>query len=590
VEKLNGIPVSDGIVMGKAMVFHTERLSVPRYVIPDRKVPFEIARFERALADTTEEILKIREEISQRLDEEHAHILDAHLLVLEDVLLIEETMNGIEKKKLNAEYIFMEVLEKLAENFSTMDDEYLKERASDIRDIGRRVLRNLMGKKISNSLRDVQEDVVIISHDLSPSDTAQMSREKIKGFATDIGGQTSHTAIMAKALQIPAVVGLKHITSVVRNGDIVIIDGHHGLVIVGPDRKAIHEYEDEKQQLEKFATELHEVKELPAVTLDGRKIELAANIELPEEIPTVMATGGQGIGLYRTEFFYLNRKDLPTEEEHFQAYKNVVEQIHPFPLVIRTLDLGGDKFLSPLEYPHEINPFLGCRAIRFCLERPDIFKAQLKGILRASAFGNIKIMFPMVTTLEELIHAKKIVEEAKVELEKKGMAYNKNVDIGTMIETPSAAMISDILAKEVDFFSIGTNDLIQYSLAVDRVNEKVASLYQPAHPGVLKLIKNIVDAGHRANIWVGMCGEMAGAPLYTIVLIGFGIDELSMSPVAIPEVKKVIRSISLTEAKKVTEQALTLSTGKEVERLLTEKLKKIMPDALVWNAEFQDTK
>ena len=580
-EKLRGISASDGIVMGKALVCHAEKLAVSKYTVPNNKIPFEMARFERALADTTEEILKIREEISQRLDEEHTHILDAHLLVLEDVLLIEETMQGIEKRKLNVEYVFMEVLEKLVKSFSEMEDDYLKERVSDIRDIGRRVLRNLMGKKTSRSLRDLQEEVIIISHDLSPSDTAQMRKDKVKGFATDIGGQTSHTAIMAKAFQIPAVVGLKHITSLVKDGDTIIIDGHHGLVIIDPDKKRIRQYNTEKQELKRFAVELRGVKNLPAVTLDGQKIELAANIELYEEVPIVIANGGQGIGLYRTEFFYLNRNDLPTEEEHFQAYKKVAEEINPFSLVIRTLDIGGDKFLSPLQYPQEINPFLGCRAIRFCFERPDIFKVQLRGILRASIFGKIKIMFPMVTTLEELLHAKAIVEEVKKELKKEKIAFNKDIKIGTMIETPSAAMISDILSKEVDFFSIGTNDLIQYSLAVDRVNEKVVSLYQPAHPGVLKLIKNIVDCGHKSNVWVGMCGEMAGDPLYTILLLGLGLDELSMSPTVIPEIKKVIRSISLKEARIVTREALTLSTGHEVEMLLRKKLKKIMPEVLV---------
>lgn len=579
-ERLTGIPVSGGIVMGKAFIFHTEKLAVPRYSIPEPRIALEIAKFERALADTTEEILKIRDEISKHLDEEHTHILDAHLLVLEDVLLIEETMQGIEKKRLNAEYVFMEVLEKLIGKFHEMEDEYLKERASDIRDIGRRVLKNLMGKKAARSLTELQEEVVVVSYDLSPSDTAQMKRGKVRGFATDIGGQTSHTAIMAKALQIPAVVGLKHISTVVRDGDMVIIDGHHGLVIINPDEKTILRYEREKQHLQKFVTELHEIKELPAITTDGHKIELAANIELPEEVSIITENGGEGIGLYRTEFFYLNRKDSPSEEEHFQAYKSVVEKMGSFPIVIRTLDLGGDKFLSPLEYPREINPFLGCRAIRFCFERPDIFKIQLRGILRASVFGKIRIMFPMITTLEELIRAKEMVEESKKELKKANISFDRDIKIGTMIETPSAAMISDILAKEADFFSIGTNDLIQYSLAVDRVNEKVVSLYQPAHPGVLKLIKNVVDAGHKANIRVAMCGEMAGDPLYTIMLIGLGLDELSMSPIRIPELKKVIRSISLKEAKQVTEKVLSFSTNREVETLLREKLKKVLPEAL----------
>lgn len=580
-EELQGIAVSDGIVFGKAMVFYSERLAVPRYNIPDSKVPFEIARFERALADTTEEILKIRDDVSRRLDEEHAHILDAHLLVLEDVLLIEETMQGIEKRKLNVEYIFMEVLEKLAENFSAMEDEYLKERAADIRDIGRRVLHNLMGKKVASLISQLEEEVIIVGHDLSPSDTAQMRRDKVKGFATDIGGPTSHTAIMAKALRIPAVVGLKHITTIVKDGDRLIIDGHHGLVIINPDQQTIFQYQEGERQLEKITIELDEIKALPAVTRDGQAIALAANIELPEEVSAVKANGAEGIGLYRTEFFYLNRKNLPNEEEHFQAYKKVAEEISPQTVIIRTLDLGGDKFISLLEYPQEINPFLGCRAIRFCLERPDIFKVQLRGILRASSFGKLKIMFPMITGLEELRLAKAIVDDAKRELEKEGLPFDKDIPIGIMIETPSAAMVSDTLAREADFFSIGTNDLIQYALAIDRVNEKMAYLYEPAHPAVLRLIKNVIEEGHRARIGVGMCGEMAGDPLYTLLLLGMGIDELSMSPMAIPEVKKIIRSISIPEARSLTEEAFTLSTGKEVKILLTEELKKIMPERLV---------
>ncbi|NOX97622.1 MAG: phosphoenolpyruvate--protein phosphotransferase [Nitrospirae bacterium] len=575
---LKGIGASPGVVIGKAFLLGGERLSIPRREIAKGEIPEELARFERALAQTTEEIIQIRKKIALEIDEEHAHILDAHLLVLEDVLLIEETMRRVEKERLNVEYVFSDVLEHLARRFEVMDDEYLRERASDVRDIGRRVLRSLLGRK-RKALSNIDEEVIVVAYDLAPSDTALMhNKEKVVGFVTDVGGKTSHTAIMARALEIPAVVGLKDITSRVKRRDMLIVDGTNGIVIVNPDEETRKHYRREEVEIKVFEKKLEELKDLPAETLDGHRVELVANLEIPEEIPSLLARGSAGIGLYRTEFFYLNRAGLPTEDEHYQAYKSVAEQMSPHSVIIRTLDLGGDKFTSQLEIPREMNPFMGWRAIRFCLERPDIFKVQLRAILRASAHGNLKIMYPMISGVEELRRANLVLEEVREELREKGIPFDKDLEVGVMIETPSAAMTADILAKEVKFFSVGTNDLIQYALAVDRINEKIAYLYEPAHPAVLRLIKSVIDAGHRQGIWVGICGEMAAEPTLAIILLGMGLDEFSMSAVALPEIKKVIRSVTLKEAKKLVKQILTLSTAEEVEACTRKKLLEIVPD------------
>lgn len=574
---LKGIGVSPGVTIGKAFLLGGERLSIPKREIPKGEIAEELARFEKALAHTTEEIIQIRKKVAQEIDEEHAHILDAHLLVLEDVLLIEETMRRVEKERLNVEYVFSDVLERLARRFEIMDDEYLRERASDVRDIGRRVLRNLLGRK-RKSLSDLEEEVIVVAYDLSPSDTALMHKEKVIGFITDVGGKTSHTAIMARALEIPAVVGLKDITARVNRRDQLIVDGTNGVVIINPDEETLNRYRQEEVEIKVFEKKLEELKDLPAETLDGHRVELAANLEIPEEMPSILAHGAAGIGLYRTEFFYLNRADLPTEEEHYQAYKSVAEQMSPHSVIIRTLDLGGDKFTSQLEIPREMNPFMGWRAIRFCLERPDIFKVQLRAILRASAHGNLKIMYPMISGIEELKRANQVLGEVREELREKGIPFDEDLEVGVMIETPSAAMTADILAKEVKFFSVGTNDLIQYSLAVDRINEKIAYLYEPTHPAVLRLIKGVIEAGHREGIWVGICGEMAAEPALTLILLGMGLDEFSMSAVALPEVKKIIRSITLKEAKKLVKQVLTLSTTEEVGECARKKLLEIAPD------------
>ena len=574
---LKGIGVSPGVTIGRAFLLGEERLSPPRREISSGKVAEELARFERALAQTTEEIVQIRKKVAQEIGEEHAHILDAHLLVLEDVLLIEETMRRVEKEKLNVEYVFSDVLEQLARRFEVMDDEYLRERASDVRDIGRRVLRNLLGRK-RKSLSDLEEEVIVVAYDLSPSDTALMHKEKVIGFVTDVGGKTSHTAIMARALEIPAVVGLKDITARVNRRDQLIVDGTNGVIIINPDEETLKRYRQEEVEIKVFEKKLEELKDLPAETPNGHRIELAANLELPEEIPSILAHGAAGIGLYRTEFFYLNRADLPTEDEHYQAYKSVAEQMSPHSVIIRTLDLGGDKFTSQLEIPREMNPFMGWRAIRFCLERPDIFKVQLRAILRASAHGNLKIMYPMISGIEELKRANLVLGEVREELREKGVPFDEDLEVGVMIETPSAAMTADILAREVKFFSIGTNDLIQYSLAVDRINEKIAYLYEPTHPAVLRLIKHVIEAGHRQGIWVGICGEMVAEPALTLILLGMGLDEFSMSAVALPEIKRIIRSVTLKEARKLVKQILTFSTAQEVEECARKKLLEIAPD------------
>ncbi len=577
---LKGIPASPGIVSGKAFLFGREQYTIPRRAIRDDQIQNEIKRFKDALIQTKNEILEIKKRISEEMGVEQAQIFSAHLLVIDDSMLIEEVISKLKKEKLSIEYVFQDVLKRYIKVFSDMDDEYLKERISDINDVGRRILRNLIGAK-EDILSNLKEKVMVVAYDLSPSDTATMHKKNVKGFATDIGGRTSHTAIMAKSLEIPAVVGLETLTKKVETGDTIIIDGTHGTVVINPSPKTLKKYEIDRERLEAFEKHLLELKNLPCVTLDGRKIELSANIEVPEDVPSVIAHGAEGIGLYRTEYFYMNRKDLPTEDEQYKAYSTVAKKVKPNPVIIRTLDLGGDKFLSQLDVPQQMNPFLGWRAIRFCLARPDIFKTQLRAILRSSIHGKLKMMYPMISGLDELRQANAILEEAKKELKKESIQFNEDMEVGAMIEVPSAALTSDILAKEVAFFSIGTNDLIQYSLAVDRVNEKIAYLYEPAHPAVLRLIKTIIENGHNAGIWIGMCGEMAGDIVMTIILLGLGLDEFSTSPIATPEIKRIIRSVTMAQAKEIAQEAINLPTGKEIEKFARKKIKEIVPDLAI---------
>jgi phosphoenolpyruvate-protein phosphotransferase (PTS system enzyme I) len=574
---LKGIPASPGICVGKAFLFDSQDISVIKKKISKEHIPKEISRFEEALIKTRSEILKIQDNISKEMGVEHAEIFNAHLLVLEDRMIIDEVISRLKKECYNVEYIFTKVLKKYIGVFQKMDDEYLRERISDIEDVGKRMLKNLMGIR-RQSLADIKEKAIIVAYDISPSDTATMHKKNVIGFITDIGGKTSHTAIMAKSLEIPAVVGLESATKAIKSGDALIIDGIAGVVYVNPDKKTLLKFQKQKKKYTKLTEELEDLRGLPCQTKDGKKIEIVANIELPEEVHSVIAHGAEGVGLYRTEFFYMNRSGLPSEEEQYNAYRDVAIQLKPNPVIIRTLDLGGDKFLSQLEVPREMNPFLGWRAIRLSLAKPDLFKMQLRAILRASAHGKVKIMYPMISGVEEIEAANKLLNDARKELLSKNIAFDKGMEVGVMIEIPSAALIADIIAKKVDFFSIGTNDLIQYALAVDRSNEKIAYLYEPVHPAVLRLIKNIIEAAHKNGIWVGMCGEMASEVAFAPLLVGLGLDEFSVPAVSVPQIKRIIRAVIYEDARKLAERASLLSTGKEVEDLIAENFREILSE------------
>jgi len=577
---LKGIGAASGVAIGPAFLFGKEEFRISPRKISETSIALEIARFEEALIKTRHEILEIQKRIAEEMGTEHAEIFDAHLLVLEDRTLIEDVVARIKKEKFCVEYIFSEVLKKYISVFSRIEDEYLRERVSDINDVGKRILRNLLGETKSMVVDVDAENLILVANDLAPSDTASMYKKNIVAFVTDIGSRTSHTAIMAKSLEIPAVVGVEVATQKIINGDILIVDGKTGTVIINPEQETLDRYETAKLKINVQRERYVNLKELPAETKDKREVLIAANIELPEEIPSVIEHGARGIGLYRTEYFYMNRTDLPSEEEHYQAYRHVAQAVSPHHVVIRTLDLGGDKFLSQLHVPRDMHPFLGWRAIRFCLARPDIFKIQLRAILRASVHGQLKLMYPMISGVEELRQANSLLEECRNELRKDNIKFDENLEVGAMIEVPSAAITADIIAKEADFFSIGTNDLIQYSLAVDRTNEKIAYLYEPAHPAVLKLVKNIIDAGHKSEIWVGMCGEMSGDPELVLVLLGLGLDEFSMPPSSVPLIKQLVRSVSYKDAKKIAEHALSLSTGKEVEEYSNQQLLRLAPELL----------
>ncbi len=570
--QVKGIGVSSGFAIGTVRILHSgDVFQIARQMVPPDMVVHEMARFEDALTKTRAEILGIRKKVSNQIGSESSDIFNAHLLILEDRTLIEDVISMVKKERVQAEYAFSKVIQRYFEVFSQINDEYLKERVADIRDVGRRLLANLCGHEKFQMDR-LDEPVILVSHDLSPSDTASLDRSKVLAFVTESGGPTSHTAILGRSLEIPAIVGAAGLIHQVKNGDRVIVDGSHGIVIIAPDEATVERMTQQQARFVKFRTELEKLRDLPAQTPDGRRLTLAANIEFHYEMDSVIAHGAEGIGLYRTEYFYMNRTDLPSEEEQFQAYKQVAEKMNPHGVIIRTLDLGGDKFASSLDVPNEMNPYLGCRAIRFCLTRPDIFKTQLRAILRASAHGNLLMMYPLISTVGELIKANEFLAETKQELKKEGIPFSDTLQVGAMIEIPSAALTSDILAREVDFFSIGTNDLIQYSLAVDRVNEKIAYLYQPTHPAILKLIKMVVENAHAAGKWVGSCGEMSGDPAIALLLLGLGIDELSASPVSLPKIKKAVRSIRFEDAKKIAEKALQFGTSEQIRKYLDEQV------------------
>lgn len=559
----NGIIGSGGIVIGKVYIYKNEAVVINNDIIDDSRLDEELRKVDEAVELSRKQINRIKEQASRDFSEKEASIFDAHLMILEDPELIDGIKALITSEKLHSSNAASRVVENFIAVFSSIEDEYLKERAADIKDVGGRLIKNLLGVSVQD-IGNFDSDVIIAAHDLTPSDTALMDKKHVKGFVTDIGGRTSHTAIMARSLEIPAILGLGNITEKVRDGETVILDGIAGKVIVDPDETTLAEYRDKIEKYNSYKSELKNIARLPSVTLDGKRVEIAANIGGPSDVDAVLEYGGDGVGLYRTEFLYMDRDKLPGEDEQFEAYRAVAEKLKGKPVIIRTLDIGGDKKLPYLPLQEEMNPFLGFRAIRLCLEMREMFKTQLKAILRASIYNNILIMYPMISNVDEVIEANKLLEEAKCELRAKGIAFDENIKCGVMIEIPSAAITADIIIKEVDFFSIGTNDLCQYTLAVDRMNEKISNLYQPFHPGVLRLIKNVIDESHKAGKFTGMCGELAGDPVAALLLLGMGLDEFSMSASSLLEVKKVIRSVSLEEAKNIAEHALTLRTSAEI--------------------------
>ncbi|MTV49268.1 phosphoenolpyruvate--protein phosphotransferase [Heliobacillus mobilis] len=567
-----GIAASPGIAIGIVHVLQDESMAVNMSLIDEDSVDQELERLEQSLQLSKKQLEELREKTAKESGEENARIFEAHLMILEDDMLLGEIKNKISSECFNAEYAVSQVVDVFIAMFREMEDDYLKERAADIKDIGTRIIKNLQGKPV-DSLSDLVQEVIIVAKDLSPSDTAQMDRDKVKAFATDIGGKTSHTAIMARSLEIPAVLGLGDITIRAKKGDRVIVDGNKGVVYLNPDRETEERYTILMKEYAMYLQELKAVKELPPETRDGqRRVELAANIGTPKDCKGALENGAEGVGLFRTEFLYMDRTSLPSEEEQFQAYREAAEKMAPYPVIIRTLDIGGDKKLPALEMPDEMNPFLGWRAIRLCLDRTDIFKIQLRAILRASYFGKVRIMYPMISSVKEVRQANQILDSVKTELKEEGIPFDDQVEVGIMIEIPSAAVIADMLAKEVDFFSIGTNDLIQYSIAVDRMNERISHLYDPLHPAVLRLIKNVIDESHKAGIWTGVCGEMAGDEKAVPILLGLGLDEFSMSASSIPRVKKVIRSLSYKEAKEIAGQAMEMDDSESIIAMIQQRL------------------
>jgi len=561
----HGIAVSPGVCRGKILVLVDNRVdSIPRHTITDEDVPQQILRLEQAITETRRQLLAVQEKVSTGMGAKDATIFDAHLLVLEDPTLLDEVRLYVEKEKVNIDFAFAKVSEKYAKVLETIDDEYMRERAADVRDVTERLLQNLLGTFQELDLKHLKEPYIIVAHDLAPSRTALLDKKNVLGFVTDVGSKTSHTAIMARSLRIPAVVGLPNASTELRNGQYALLDGYHGHIVVNPTDQTLFEYGQLVRRQVSLEEKLRDTVDKPAVTLDGVRLTLSANIEQATDAEAVKASGAEGVGLFRTEYLFLNSETLPTEEEQYQAYRSAAAALKPAPVIIRTLDLGGDKFMSHLTVPSEMNPFLGWRAIRFCLQEKEIFRAQLRAILRASAEGNIKIMYPMISCLDELIQANALLDTYREELRREGVPFDDKLEVGAMIEIPSAALTADALAKRVQFFSIGTNDLIQYTLAVDRLNEKIAHLYEPTNPSILRLIKMTADAAHAAGIWVGVCGEMAGDPLMIPLLLGLGVDELSVTPQSVTQIKYLIRRVKMSEAREIAAAALQSESGTDI--------------------------
>lgn len=564
---LKGIAASSGIAIAKAYLLKEPDLSVEKRTVED--VDGELGRLDEAVRRSQKDLEMIREEVAENLGADKAAIFDAHLLVLNDPEMLTPIKDKIRTEKVNAESAVKETADMFIGMFEAMENEYMRERAADIRDVAKRILSHLLNVPLPNP-NLIKEEVIIVADDLTPSDTARLNRRFVKGFTTNIGGRTSHSAIMARSLEIPAVVGTKKATEEIQHGDLLIVDGISGEVHVNPDEELVAEYRRKQEAFVEQKMEWAKLVNEKTVTEDGHQVELAANIGTPDDLQGALKNGAEGIGLYRTEFLYMDRNELPSEDEQFEAYKAVLEGMNGKPVVVRTLDIGGDKHLPYLPLPEEMNPFLGLRAIRLCLERQDIFRTQLRALLRASVHGNLRIMFPMIATLEEFRSAKALLEEEKTKLLQEGRQVAEDIQVGIMVEIPATAVLADHFAKEVDFFSIGTNDLIQYTMAADRMNERVSYLYQPYNPVILRLIKNVIDAGHKENKWVGMCGEMAGDEKAIPILVGLGLDEFSMSASSILPSRSLIRRLNKKKMEQLAERVLRMSSSEEVLKAVEE--------------------
>ena len=571
---LQGIAASDGIAIAKVYTLTEPDLSFTKVSVEDTDK--EISRLEEALAVSTKEIELIKETALKNLGEEEAQVFEAHLMVLSDPELVGQVKDAITSQKVNAEHALKEVSDMFISIFAGMEDNpYMQERAADIRDVSKRILANLLGVKIP-SPDTIKDEVVVVAGDLTPSDTAQLNRKYVKAFVTDIGGRTSHSAIMARSLEIPAIVGTKEITSLAKDGDLIIIDGLSGDVFLNPSEEVVTEYRAKAEAFAAQQAEWEKLKDADTFTKDGHQVELAANIGTPKDLEGVINNGAEGIGLYRTEFLYMDSHDMPTEEDQFEAYKAVLEGMNGKPVVVRTMDIGGDKELPYLPLPHEMNPFLGYRAIRISLNEPEMFRTQLRALLRASVYGKLRIMFPMIATLNDFRGAKVLLLEEKAKLVAEGVAVSDDIQVGIMIEIPAAAVLAHQFAKEVDFFSIGTNDLIQYTMAADRMNERVSYLYQPYNPSILTLIKHVIDSAHKEGKWAGMCGEMAGDQTAVPLLVGLGLDEFSMSASSVLKTRSLISKLTLEEMKALADKAINeCATVQEVEALVEEAVSKL---------------
>ncbi|MBN2092408.1 phosphoenolpyruvate--protein phosphotransferase [candidate division KSB1 bacterium] len=575
---LKGISASPGIAIGKVFHLRGDVIKIEERDLDESEVEQEIEKFKNAIEEAKADLRKLTKHASRKLGVGNATIFDVHRMLLEDETIVGQTIEIIRSEQKNADLIFFRQMNQFQKKMEQLNDEFFKERATDIIDVKRRVLQLIQGERRGDYLARLSTPHIIVARELTPSDTITLDRRKILAFATDIGGRTSHAAIMARALEIPSVLGLKNISELIAPNDRIIVDGNHGEVIINPSPETLDKYRKLQGDYYDYERKLTKIRELPCRTLDGKDIELSANLEFPDEIESVISHGAKGIGLYRTEYLFLAREELPSEEEQFQAYDSVASKIYPESVIIRTADLGGDKSPDSLKIPQEDNPFLGWRAIRICLKETEMFKAQLRAILRASARGNVKIMFPMITTIEELDQCIQLLNEAKQELDSLKQSYNANIDIGTMIEVPSAAIMTDVLAKRISFLSIGTNDLIQYTLAADRGNERIAYLYENVPPAVIRLIKQVVESGHKRGVWVGMCGEMASDPLAIMILVGLGLDELSVSPIALPEIKQIIRSIKFSDAAHIAQKVMQMENGAEIKKYIRKVMAKRFKD------------